>query len=158
MDSICITERQKWGFRGVKLKKTTSETLNGGKFERKTRNLLPLKFFNKSNVPLQLLLLSWFRKRPNIFLGAGLCWLRRLSDETCSGFLREYNDEKECCGNGGVAFSNGASRRRIFFHIFVQRPSCKLCNSKSLPCYIEFTLPTFFAHLLSSMRPFLLYL
>ena len=90
-----------------------------------------------------------FRKLPNIFSGAGLCWLRRRSDETCSGFLRAYNDEKECCGNGGVAFSNGASHRRIFFHVFVQRPSCKLCNSKSLSCYFEFTLPTFLAHLLS---------
>ena len=54
------------GFQVVKLKRTTSETLKGGIFERKTRNLLTRNFLNKSNISLQLPLPlpSWFRKLP----------------------------------------------------------------------------------------------
>ena len=53
---ICSTERKTWACQVVKLKGTTSEFSKGSKFARKARNLLNVKFCNKSNIALQLAL------------------------------------------------------------------------------------------------------
>jgi len=79
-----------------------------------------------------MILAVLFLFAPFSVCNAGICWKTKRPDGTCTDFHGKYNSEKECCEKGGRAYSKDATKKPIFYYVFLVPPSCTLCNNN--PC------------------------